>query len=335
MIAGLGLRRASGLGLLAGLAVLTGLVAWQGLETVSASLAGAGWRMFWLPAFFLLPLALATASWLFLYPAGAGPRPLRALHISWVGLAVNWLLPVAQVGGELARARLLLRRRQPLAETVASLVGDKTLQVLTQIVYTLLGLGLYVGGYAAGELALGVLLGVGLFTGLVAGFYRLQHAGLFALFARLAAKLMRSASRADIHAGAEEVDGAVRAMYRRRLRLAGAALLRLGFRLALAGEVYLALAFLGHPVSILDALILESLGQAMRAAAFLIPGGLGAQEGMFMAVAAALGIPTELGLAVSLGKRLRELTLGIPGLLALQLEEVRGALGGNPGGDGG
>jgi putative membrane protein len=333
MIGGLGIRRASWFGLLAGLALFTGLIAWQSLETVVATLAEAGWGMFWLPAFFLLPLVLATASWLALYPPGASPRAPRGLYVSWIGLAVNWLLPVAQVGGELIRARLLLRRSQPMAVTVASLVGDKTLQVVTQILYTLLGLGLFLGQYAAGELALGVLLGVGLFTGLVAGFYRLQHAGMFSLFARLGGKLMRSVSREEIHAGAREVDTAVRAMYRRRLRLLGATLLRLSFRLTLAGEVYLALTLLGHPVSLLDALILESLGQAMRAAAFLIPGGLGAQEGMFMAVAAALSIPPEMGLSVSLGKRLRELTLGLPGLLVLQLEEVRGALSGDPGTD--
>ena len=44
-------------------------------------------------------------------------------------------------------------------------------------------------------------------------------------------------------------------------------------------EVLIVFAFMGHPISIAEALVIESLLHAIRGAAFAIPGALGAQEG--------------------------------------------------------
>ena len=83
------------------------------------------------------------------------------------------------------------------------------------------------------------------------------------------------------------------------------------------GEVWLALQFLGHPVDWVDALLLESLGQAIRGAAFAIPGSLGVQEGGYLLLAPLVGLPPEAALALSLAKRAREMLLGLPGLVYL------------------
>jgi len=87
------------------------------------------------------------------------------------------------------------------------------------------------------------------------------------------------------------------------------------------GEVWLALHFLGHPVGWLDALLLESIGQAIRGAAFAIPGSLGVQEGGYLLLAPLVGLPSEAALALSLAKRARELVLGVPGILYVHLSE--------------
>jgi hypothetical protein len=67
----------------------------------------------------------------------------------------------------------------------------------------------------------------------------------------------------------------------------------------------------------LDALLLESVGQAIRGAAFAIPASLGMQEGGYLLVAPLVGLTPDLGLALSLAKRARELLLGMPGLAYL------------------
>ena len=88
-------------------------------------------------------------------------------------------------------------------------------------------------------------------------------------------------------------------------------------------EVWLILYLLGHPVSFAEAFILESLGQAARSAGFMVPGGIGIQEGGLLLIGAHLGLTPELALALSLGKRAREIVIGVPCLIAWQLAEGR------------
>jgi len=68
-------------------------------------------------------------------------------------------------------------------------------------------------------------------------------------------------------------------------------------------------------------LLLESLGQAIRGAAFAIPGSLGVQEGGYLLLAPLVGLPPDAALALSLAKRAREIVLGLPGLVYLHLCE--------------
>jgi uncharacterized membrane protein YbhN (UPF0104 family) len=86
----------------------------------------------------------------------------------------------------------------------------------------------------------------------------------------------------------------------------------------LAGGVELWVAFLvlGRPVELAQAIALESLGQAVRSAGFLIPGGLGVQEGGILLGGVWLGLAPEAVLAAALLKRAREVVYGLPGLLA-------------------
>jgi hypothetical protein len=60
---------------------------------------------------------------------------------------------------------------------------------------------------------------------------------------------------------------------------------------------------------------------AVRGAAFAVPGALGAQEGGLIVLCAMFGIPPEAALALSLVKRIPDVVLGVPGLLAWQAME--------------
>jgi uncharacterized membrane protein YbhN (UPF0104 family) len=78
---------------------------------------------------------------------------------------------------------------------------------------------------------------------------------------------------------------------------------------------------MGNPISIAEALVIESLLHAIRGAAFAIPGALGAQEGGLVLLCSAFGIPPEQAIALSLVKRAADLVLGVPGLLGWQMLE--------------
>jgi hypothetical protein len=70
--------------------------------------------------------------------------------------------------------------------------------------------------------------------------------------------------------------------------------------------------------------MLEALGNAVRGAAFAVPGAIGVQEGGFILLGSLIGIAPDTALALSLVKRVRELTLGLPGLLTWQINVGRG-----------
>jgi hypothetical protein len=53
----------------------------------------------------------------------------------------------------------------------------------------------------------------------------------------------------------------------------------------------------------------------------VVPGALGVQEGAYMLLGGMLGLAPEMGLALSLVKRVRDLLLGIPALLGWQAVE--------------
>ncbi len=80
-------------------------------------------------------------------------------------------------------------------------------------------------------------------------------------------------------------------------------------------EVYVCLHFMGYPIDFAQALMIESLAQAVRGAAFAVPGALGAQEGGLIALCGLFNIPAEAALALSLVKRFADLGVGLPSLL--------------------
>jgi len=90
-----------------------------------------------------------------------------------------------------------------------------------------------------------------------------------------------------------------------------------------SGEIWIALHALDLHATFVNALILQSMVLTIRSAAFAVPGGLGVQEGGYLFVGNLLGIPGDAAFALSLIARVRELALGIPGLISWQVIEAR------------
>ena len=106
-----------------------------------------------------------------------------------------------------------------------------------------------------------------------------------------------------------------------RLVLAGA----LQFAAVVSGcfEIWFVLRLFGHPVGWGSALVLESMIQAVRHLAFVVPAGIGVQEAGLVVFGHALGVGGEMALAVSMVKRMREVLCGVPALLSWQWQEAR------------
>lgn len=314
------------LGGLAGLSGLVLLIAYQNLAELGGLLAAAGWGILVVVLAHIPPMMASALAW------RAVARPLwpRGWRVFlWARLvreSVSGLLPVTQVGGDVVGARVLTVHGACAVVAGASVLVDLTLEFLTQIVFTVVGLLLLLLIDRSSELARWALLGLAVAVPAAVGFLLAQRWGIFRLFERflerMALRLGWPALRLLVN-----LHETVASLYRDpRAMAAGTAWHLLSWLLG-AIEVWLILRLLGADVGIEGALIIESLGQAVRSAAFLVPGALGVQEGGFLLLGVMFGLAPEVGLSISLIKRIREIALGAPGLLVWQAIEGRRFLG--------
>ena len=126
------MRRWALAGLVLGLGLALAVIAWQGFDEIAKALSLAGFRLFWLGPVFLLPLVLAALAWAVLFPPQSRPPLPRLIAASWIAVSINWLLPVAQIGGEIAKAAWLSRRSAPPSVMIAATVVDKVMQTAGQ-----------------------------------------------------------------------------------------------------------------------------------------------------------------------------------------------------------
>jgi putative membrane protein len=119
------------------------------------------------------------------------------------------------------------------------------------------------------------------------------------------------------------LDQEVRALYAQPLRLAWACMWQFfGFVLG-SFESWLALQLLGYPISVWDAIAIEAVTQSVRHIIFVVPAGLGVQEGGLVLFGNLIGLPADAAIALSLVKRAREVGFGLPALVSWQWAEAR------------
>jgi putative membrane protein len=305
-----------------GLAASISLVGFYGFADIAVALASAGWGVLAVVAFHFFQMAFSAQAWRTLLPASSAPGLLTLVGLRWMREAVNALLPVAQIGGEFVGARLLALRRVPVSAAGASVTVDLSLEMISQIIFTLFGIGLLMIRPHDKQITQWILGVAAIAAAVVIAFMLTQRFGLFRLIER---GLIRFADRTGWSSW-RQVSGlheAIVAVYGAPRRLCIACAHHLISWLLGGVEVVLALHVLGVEVDLREGLIIESLGQALRAAGFAIPGSLGVQEGGYILVCGLLGVGPQAAIELSLVKRIREVVLGVPGLIAWQLIEGR------------
>jgi len=305
-----------------GAALFVALLAWQGFGAVTSTLMSAGWGLAVVAAYHVLPLAFDAAAIAVLLDRSARHGSFcNALRARWAGESVNSLLPVGQIGGPVLMVRYLAHRGARMRDAAAAITVSTTTQALSQMLFALLGIVLFGAQGDLSDQRAPIIIVTIILALCIVVFCVLQRRGMFGRVLRVAARLFGKRDWDGLTLHADAVDAAIRNLYRNRRKVAASFMLNLAGWIAGTGEVWLILYFLGHPVSWHEALLLESVGQAIRGAAFAIPGSLGAQEGGYLLLAPLVGLPPDMALALSLAKRVRELILGIPGLLYLHRSE--------------
>lgn len=325
------LRRLPLLGTLVGLGLAVWLVATNDLGAVAAAFGRIG-----IPGFTGVTLVRAAIvllcglAWARILDR-LSPAPISAfLILRFVREGINVLLPVASVGGDVLGARLLTFWGVAGALAAASVLADVMFQVGTLALFAGLGAGLLgrVEGAAAAELADWTLRALAIAGLLLAAFFALQRTGIVRVLesrvAALGRRFVREAeTRPDTGPGVQRALDAVWGTGRWG-HLAQSLLLHALAWLLGAAEIAIVLACIGiEGIGLAEVLVIEAMGQAIKAAAFLIPSGLGVQEGGLVLVCGLFGIDAGTALALSLAKRVPDVVLGLPALVVWQNLEAR------------
>lgn len=323
------LRIAAILGLL-GLVVATGVIVWSGYAAVLQSLEQAGWGIVWTSLYHLVPMMICVTGWQALMPGRARPTRRFFLYVLWIRAAVNNLMPVARIGGEVVAVRLMMKHGIRKAPAIAATVVETTTSVIGVFFFTLIGVGLFVMRVNDSDVTAQLLWAVLLSVPAIGALIAVQRVGFFALATRLFTLLFRDKWKA-FAGDTARLDNALRAMYRRRGRVLFCGLMQFSSWVAGSGEIWLALYFLGHPIPLLECAMIEALIQATSSAAFAVPGALGVQEAGFLLFGHWLGLAPEVAAALAVMRRCRDLLLYAPGLIFWQVQEGRWLLRGKPG----
>jgi putative membrane protein len=308
---------------LAGVALFLVLLLREGAGQVASAIAHTGWGLLALTLYHLLQTVSDSAGWLVLIPKENKVRLIRSFFLHWMGESVNNLLPTARVGGDIVVARIAAKWGMPLKTAIAAIIVDVTVGILAKMLCLITAGILLIAATGRADLARPVLVAVLTSALAVVGFYAVQRAGIFRWSAMLASRLAKSLQWDSLVQGGEALDQTIRVLYARRSAVVACCFFWVLSWLIAAGEVWIALWALGLRASFTTAIILESTSLFIRSAAFLVPGAVGVQEGGYILLGTLLGIPGDMALALSLLRRVRELAVGIPGIVAWQFVEAR------------
>jgi putative membrane protein len=309
-----------------GLTLLIGLTAYYGFGSVLEAVLSSRWGTV------LVVIARAVALtgagigwWLVIMPHR--PAPYVFIALRFIRDAINTLVPFAVVGGDIIGARLLAQFGTTTSLAIASVLVDIFLQVVCLTLFLLAGLGIVLLLVGAHRLTGISLVIAAIAVPAVTGFFLTLNFGAFDPAVRWLVAFGEKHQWAMFD-HVVDLGERLQDIWRGHRKLAMSLAVHLVTVFFGATEVWIALAFMGYPVTSLEAIAIESLGQGTRAAAFVLPGGLGVQDGALIAASAIFGVPAEVALAMALIKRVPDLVLGLPSLLGWQAIEGRLLLSG-------
>jgi putative membrane protein len=301
---------------LAGLALALWFIVHAGFGSVLAAVSAAGWSGFAILCLYQLATFVVLGSaWFALMPDA------RFWSFVWgrvVRDAAGEVLPFSQLGGIFFGVRALVLRGIAAPKAFASAIVDVTTEMMAQIVFTLIGIALFLA-HSTHALPAATVSGI---VFVLAGsllFVALQRKGI-ALAGTLAERFLPAVARQT-----RAFDAAVSGIYAHPARLASSASIHLAGWIASAGATWLSVRLIGGHITVTGALAVESILCALRSAAVVVPGALGVQEAGYAMLMPLFGLTPDIGLAVSLLKRAREIAIGAPVLLAWQGLEGRRA----------
>ena len=304
-----------------GLAVIAGAIVAADPRAVAAAVARVGPASLLVIATRAVSVGLCGLAWWLLFPPKHRPPVRICMLLRYVREGANTLLPLTQVGGDVIGARLVTFWGIAGTLAAATVIVDVLMQAATQFLYALSGLSVLAARGTDSSLVRNVGLALALFVPALGGFYLVQRHWGEMLLMKVLRRIARGREWA-LHGHVGEAFSYLRTLYGRRGAVAAAFFAHLAIWFIGALEVWISLTAMGYAIGYREALAIESLAQAARGAAFMVPSAVGVQEGGLVLLCGLFGIPAQSALAISLIKRAADICVGVPGLIAWQRMEA-------------
>jgi len=313
------MKRTFIIGSMAGVALILALLIHSGMGDVLHAAVSVGWMglilMVLARCTLFIPCALAW--WLL---------STRNMHwnifiwASWVRAAMGELFITPPLGSEAAGMRILTNRGMPVADAAACTVVDLTLDLGSQVAFAITGLMmLFISEPDSPWLLPGLIVSV-LAAVAIAGFALAQKGGLFHW---LEERMSRWGSGwlKGMRVSMQGMHERIAAIYHHPGHLTGSFLLQYGAWMLGVIPTWIGLSFLGHPLPWHQVIAMDAMVFAARGAAFMMPAGIGVQEGAYMLLGQLFGLDATSALTLSLLRRTADWLATFPALLIWQTRE--------------
>lgn len=307
------------LALIAGVIIAVAVVAAFGADSVATAIIGMGWLGFLAFCLAHAPVAaLLGFGWRACLPRSAATTNRAVIWARVLRDAGGELLPFSALGGFVVGVRAAVLGGLTGAEASASTLVDVTTEAVAQLLFTALGILALAHIQPDAPMIRPALIAVIVATAAIVGLAALLR------YSPWLSRLAGAAARRWL-GGLAPVDNALAAL-RDIVSRPGAITASLALHLiawfAVALEGWLALRLMGAPISVEDAIALESLLFASRSLAFFMPNALGVQEGAYALLGPLVGLTPADAVALSLIKRARDVAIGAPALFIWQHAEA-------------
>lgn len=330
------MRRFGYAALVAGVALLALLVLranWAVLLHALTSLGVGGLLV--LAAVHLPVIAAAGVAWWLFGRRLPGATLSAFVRARLVRDSVAVALPFSQIGGFAAGVRVLAVSGVPAVSCGVSMLADLLAELASIIPYVAIGLAVLAMVAPWSGLITPLAVGASVIAGLmIAGWVArreiakwLRRSARHPLANRLRAQVATGIHRFtgtpsgdsySLGGSSEKIDLSYGA-------IAGNIALHFGRWAIGAVETWIAFLFMGAHVSLASALIIDCITAFLRIFAFMVPGAIGVQEGLYVLVCGIVGLPPAIALAFSFVWRARDLLIGFLGLAVWHAAESAGA----------
>ena len=242
---------------------------------------------------------------------------LWSFIIVWISQATGKFFPTGNITGEFVRIYLAVKKGLSTAEATSTVFIDLVIATFSLFLIAVMSFIYFLFGSHDDllikhiiYLSLSLLL---IFISCIIFYFFISKRILKLLIKKIPSLFGYKISSQRVFS-IIRIDRALYQAVKNKITLIKALICRIFGWLGGAFEIYVFLWIIGFEPNIIDVIIIESFSGIIRAFAFFIPAGIGVQELAFVIVGDFVGLSSETSFSIALGRRVREILIGLPAI---------------------